>query len=192
MTNANKKVAVFCGSKAGLNPVYMEKAFELGAFFQTQNWDLVYGGASIGIMGKIADSVISHGQKAIGVMPENLGNLEITHKNLSELFVVSDMHSRKKMMYDLADGFIIFPGGMGTLDEMFEILTWAQLKIHHKPCYLLNINSFYDAQLAHLARIYEEGFMSKEHFELLRPVNCIEDLGSMFHSMLENSAGLSL
>jgi uncharacterized protein (TIGR00730 family) len=175
-----KRLCVFCGASSGNNPVYMEMARELGMLLAKNNIGLVYGGATIGVMGAIADSVLAHGGEVIGVMPEHLVNYEIAHNKLTEMHVVPDMHTRKKLMYDKSDYFLTLPGGMGTLDEMFEILTWSQLKLHQKPCYIFNYNNFYDSLLSHLSRIHEEGFMKREHLELLSVVNSFEEIANFF------------
>lgn len=171
-----KRLCVFCGASSGTNPTYVQMAHDLGKLLVKNNIGLVYGGATIGVMGAVADSVLENGGEVIGVMPEHLVNYEIAHKKLTELHVVSDMHTRKALMYEKSDYFLTLPGGMGTLDEMFEILTWAQLKLHNKPCYIYNFNGFYDSLLSHLHRIHEEGFMKKEHLELLTAVNSLEEI----------------
>lgn len=175
-----KRLCVFCGSSSGVNPTYVAIAKDLGKLMAQNNIGLVYGGATIGVMGAIADSVLENGGEVVGVIPEHLVNYEIAHTKLTEMHVVSDMHTRKKLMYEKSDYFLTLPGGMGTLDEMFEILTWAQLKLHHKPCYILNHNGFYDSLLGHLTRIHEEGFMSKDHLELLTPVKSLEEIANFF------------
>ncbi|PMB09650.1 Rossman fold protein, TIGR00730 family [Fischerella thermalis CCMEE 5273] len=133
------RICVFCGSSAGKHPVYMEFAQELGHSLVQNGIGLVYGGAQVGLMGKLADSVIEKGGEVIGVIPESLVEKEIAHTDLSDLHVVKSMHERKALMADLADGFLALPGGMGTLEELFEILTWAQLGLHDKPCGLMNL-----------------------------------------------------
>jgi uncharacterized protein (TIGR00730 family) len=148
-----KRICIFCGSKSGSNPKYIEAAKKIGAMLAEKKIGLVYGGASIGVMGAIADGVLNNGGEVIGIMPESLMSYEIAHKNLTELHVVSDMHTRKKLMYDKSDLFLTLPGGMGTLDEMFEILTWSQIGLHNKKCYILNLDHFYDSLLSHLQRI---------------------------------------
>jgi uncharacterized protein (TIGR00730 family) len=127
-----KKLCVFCGSADGSSPAYLEMAMNLGKLMAQKEIALVYGGASIGVMGAIADAVLANGGTVIGVIPKTLVDYEIAHKGLTELHVVDDMHQRKKLMYDKSDAFLSLPGGMGTLDEMFEILTWSQLKLHSK------------------------------------------------------------
>ncbi|MED4041381.1 TIGR00730 family Rossman fold protein [Niallia taxi] len=138
-----KKLAVFCGSSNGASKIYIESAKKLGKELAKRNISLVYGGASVGIMGAVADSVLNEGGYVIGVMPSFLDNREIAHKNLSELIIVDSMHERKAKMAALADGFIALPGGPGTMEEFFEVFTWGQLGLHKKPCGLLNINGFF-------------------------------------------------
>lgn len=158
-----KKLAVFCGSSNGASDVYIEGAKKLGEELAKRDIALVYGGASVGIMGAVADSVLDEGGHVIGVMPRFLDNREIAHKNLSELIIVDSMHERKAKMADLADGFIALPGGPGTLEEFFEIFTWAQLGLHHKPCGLLNINHYYDPLIALFNHMTEEQFLHEKY-----------------------------
>ncbi|CAH2715128.1 Putative cytokinin riboside 5'-monophosphate phosphoribohydrolase [Neobacillus rhizosphaerae] len=158
-----KKLAVFCGSSNGASDVYIEGAKNLGKELAKRDIALVYGGASVGIMGAVADSVLDEGGHVIGVMPSFLDNREIAHKNLSELIIVDSMHERKAKMADLADGFIALPGGPGTLEEFFEIFTWAQLGLHHKPCGLLNINHYYDPLIALFNHMTEEQFLHEKY-----------------------------
>lgn len=165
-----KKLCVFCGSAEGNSPAYLEMAKSLGTLMAQNNIALVYGGASIGVMGAIADAVLANGGSVIGVIPKTLVNYEIAHKNLTELHIVEDMHQRKKMMYDCSDAFLSLPGGMGTLDEMFEILTWSQLKLHSKPCFIYNFMGFYDSLLAYLNHSHKEGFIRDTHLSLLSEI----------------------
>ncbi|PEJ27882.1 TIGR00730 family Rossman fold protein [Peribacillus butanolivorans] len=158
-----KKLAVFCGSSNGASDVYIEGAKNLGKELAKRDIALVYGGASVGIMGAVADSVLDEGGYVIGVMPSFLDNREIAHKNLSELIIVDSMHERKAKMAELADGFIALPGGPGTLEEFFEIYTWAQLGLHHKPCGLLNINHYYDPLIALFNHMSEEQFLHEKY-----------------------------
>ncbi|WP_312473512.1 TIGR00730 family Rossman fold protein [Neobacillus sp.] len=158
-----KKLAVFCGASNGASDVYIEGAKNLGKELAKRDIALVYGGASVGIMGAVADSVLDEGGHVIGVMPRFLDNREIAHKNLSELIIVDSMHERKAKMADLADGFIALPGGPGTLEEFFEIFTWAQLGLHHKPCGLLNINHYYDPLIALFNHMTEEQFLHEKY-----------------------------
>ena len=175
-----KWLCVFCGASTGNNPKFMEMGYQLGKLMAEKNIGLVYGGATVGVMGALANGVLDHGGGAIGVMPEHLINYEIAHDNLTEFIKVPDMHTRKKTMYEKSDYFLTLPGGMGTLDEMFEILTWAQLKLHHKPCYIFNYEGFYDSLLEHLKTIHREGFMKKENLELLTEVNTLEEIANFF------------
>jgi uncharacterized protein (TIGR00730 family) len=152
-------VAVFCGSKNGNNPLYKEHAVELGKYLAMLKLKLVYGGAREGLMGAVADAVLAHGGTVMGVIPKVLTAWEHQHLGLTELAVVPDMHSRKKMMYDMSDAAIILPGGFGTLDELFEMLTWNQLKIHDKKIYLLNTAGFYSHLINHLRNLEKEAFL---------------------------------
>lgn len=165
-----KKLCIFCGSAEGKSPVYLEMARQLGEAMAKNNVALVYGGASIGVMGVIADAVLANGGAVIGVIPKTLVNYEIAHKDLTELHIVEDMHQRKKLMYDKSDAFLSLPGGMGTLDEMFEILTWSQLKLHSKPCFIYNFMGFYDSLLAYLKHSHQEGFIKAEHLSMLKEI----------------------
>ena len=169
-------LCVFCGSAEGKNPKYMQLARELGHKMGEREIGLVYGGASIGLMGQVANSVLEKNAKVVGVIPQSLTTLEIVHNGLTENHIVTGMHERKKMMYDFSDAFVAIPGGMGTLDEMCEILTWAQLKYHQKPCFILNTHGFYDALLAHFKLIHDEGFLKKEHLDLVQVVSSVDEL----------------
>jgi uncharacterized protein (TIGR00730 family) len=152
-------LAVFCGSKDGASLLFKEHAIELGKIIVTHHITLVYGGGNVGIMGTIADTVMEHGGKAIGVIPQVLVEWERQHNSLSELFVADDMHSRKKKMYELCDAAIILPGGFGTLDEMFEMITWNQLSIHDKQIFILNSGGFYNHLIAHIQLMQKEKFL---------------------------------
>ncbi|QYD70266.1 TIGR00730 family Rossman fold protein [Paraburkholderia edwinii] len=163
-----KAVCVYCGSANGANPVYAEAARAFGRALVDANLALVYGGGKVGLMGMIADSVMAAGGRAIGVIPELLVDKEIGHHGLTELHVVSDMHERKKMMADLSDAFVALPGGAGTLEELFEVYTWAQLGYHRKPVGVFNIARFYDPLIAMLEHTVREGFMQRAYFETLQ------------------------
>ncbi len=156
-----KRICVYCGSSPGRNPAYIEAANQLAEVLCARGIGLVYGGAAIGVMGAIADAVLAGGQQAIGVIPESLAVKEVAHQNLSELHIVSSMHERKAMMAELADGFIAMPGGWGTLEEIFEILTWAQLGFHEKPCALLNVEGYYDGLIDFLEESFEQQFVKQ-------------------------------
>ncbi len=171
-----KKLCIFCGSGAGKNPKYMELGTKVGELLVKNNVGLVYGGASIGLMGAIADSVMKNGGHVTGVIPKSLVDYEVAHGGLSELFVTDNMHQRKQMMYDCSDAFLSLPGGMGTLDEMFEVLTWTQLKYHEKPSYILNFEGFYDSLLSYLRHSSSEGFIRTGHLDLLTELKDISML----------------
>jgi uncharacterized protein (TIGR00730 family) len=160
-----ESVAVFCGSHEGKNPVYAEHVRELGKLLCILRIKLVYGGGHIGLMGILADSVLKHEGHIMGIMPQLLIESEQQHKGLTEMAVVPDMHSRKKMMYERCDAVIVLPGGFGTLDELFEILTWNQLKIHDKKIYILNSEGFYNHLQKHISQMYKEGFLTGEPVE---------------------------
>lgn len=152
-------LAIFCGSKAGNNKLFHEDATALGKILADNNIMMIYGGGKNGLMGVVADSVMQHGGTVKGVIPQFLNKWEHQHENISELLIVEDMHHRKRMMYDLCDAAIILPGGFGTLDELFEMLTWNQLSIHDKKIFILNTGGFYDHLLAHLKKLSEVGFL---------------------------------
>jgi uncharacterized protein (TIGR00730 family) len=171
-----KNICVFCGSAEGKKPEYMELAKNFGIELMNRKMGLVYGGASVGLMGAVADGLLNSGGEVYGVIPQHLVDYEVAHKNLTKLYVVSTMHERKKKMYDLSDVFVAIPGGFGTLDELFEILTWAQLELHDKPCYILNVNGFYDHLLSHVKKANTEGFVSNKHLELLKVVGSLDEL----------------
>jgi uncharacterized protein (TIGR00730 family) len=158
-----KRVCVYCGSSAGRLSRYREAARALGHEIAARGLGLVYGGAGIGVMGAVADAVLSRGGEAIGVIPHNLATKEVAHAGLSELLVVASMHERKARMEELSDGFIALPGGWGTFEEIFEMLTWAQLGMHQKPCGLLNVAGYYDHLFTFLEHAVAENFVRSEH-----------------------------
>ncbi len=157
------RVCVFCGSNPGVRPVYAEAARALGRTLAERGMGLVYGGARVGLMGAVADTVLEAGGEAIGVIPHALVAREVAHAGLTELHVVNSMHERKALMADLAGAFIALPGGYGTLDELCEILTWSQLGLHPKPVGLLNVEGYFDPLLALFDRAVEEGFLPLAH-----------------------------
>jgi uncharacterized protein (TIGR00730 family) len=169
-------LAVFCGSKDGVNPLYSEHAVQLGKLMVQQNITLIYGGGNVGIMGTIADTVMNHGGKAIGVIPKVLVNWERQHTSLSELLVVDDMHTRKKKMYELCDAAIILPGGFGTLDELFEMVTWNQLSIHDKHIFILNSGGYYNHLVAHIQQMQQEKFLYETAQKRLSIISVPSDL----------------
>ena len=152
-------VAVFCGSKDGLDPQFLQEASAFGNLLGAAGMNLVYGGGNKGLMGAVANGAMAAGVKVIGVIPELLLAWEHQHEGITELHVVADMHVRKKMMYELCDAALIMPGGNGTLDELFEMLTWNTLKIHDKKIILLNCNGFYDNLMAHMRTMQAQGFL---------------------------------
>lgn len=162
-----KSIAVFCASSNGTNPIYLQKAEEVGKTLAINGYRLVYGGASIGSMGAVAKGAINAGGEVIGVLPHFLDKREIAHLNLTELIRVDSMHERKLKMNDLSDGTITLPGGFGTLEEFFEIVTWAQLGLHQKPSALLNINGYYKHLIAHLQHMNKEGLLKKKHIDMI-------------------------
>lgn len=178
-----KKLCVFCGSADGLSPAYLEMATKLGKLMAEKDIALVYGGASIGVMGAIANSVLVHGGTVVGVIPKSIVDYEIAHRGLTELHIVEDMHQRKKMMYDSSDAFLSLPGGMGTLDEMFEILTWSQLKIHSKRCIIYNFLGFYDSLLDYLKHSHKEGFIKTQHLSMLEEIKDENALLGLINSL---------
>ena len=173
-----KKLCVFTGAATGSDPRFAEAAHQLGQILGSRNLGLVYGGGKSGLMGKIADAVIASDGHATGIIPKFLDNVEIAHRGLNDLHVIDTMHERKNMMYDLADGFIIMPGGLGTLDETMEIITWRQLGLHRKPIIIANLYGYWDHMLLLFQNIIDEGFMHHGHtghFEHVRDMDELAD-----------------
>ena len=162
-----KSICVFAGSNSGARGEYVAAARELGRVLAQRQLGLVYGGARVGLMGALADEALSAGGRVIGVMPEALVAKEIAHQGLSELRVVKSMHERKATMADLSDGFVALPGGWGTMEEFFEVLTWGQLGLHRKPCGLLNVHGYFDRLLSFAEHCVEEGFVKREHRSMI-------------------------
>jgi uncharacterized protein (TIGR00730 family) len=165
--NNMKSVCVYCGSSIGASPAYANAARMLANAMVEDNIALVYGGGNVGLMGVIADEVIRLGGEATGVIPKALMDKEVGHHGLTRLHIVKDMHERKAMMADLSDGFVAMPGGIGTLEELFEVFTWAQLGLHDKPIGLLNVEGFYDGLIAFLQHVVTERFLKPEQASLL-------------------------
>ena len=155
-----KSICVFCGSSTGFHPIYKKTAYDLGRHIAEENLSLIYGGGSIGLMGVLANAVLEHGGKAIGIIPRFLYEKEVGHDGVSELIIVDSMHERKQKMAELSQGFIAMPGGIGTMEELFEIFTWAQLSLIKKPVALLNVNNFYDDVIHFLNKMVHEGFIN--------------------------------
>ncbi len=171
-----KSICVYCGSSPGASPEYAGAAREMGQLLAGEDIKLVYGGGHTGLMGAVADAVLHAGGHVTGVIPESLMERELGHQNVSELLVVKTMHERKALMAELAGGFIALPGGFGTLEELLEILTWAQLDMHHKPCGLLNTAGFYDPLLQMFQHARDEEFLSPRHYQLLHTDETCEGL----------------
>jgi len=162
-----KSVCVFTGSNGGARTEYAQAARDMGRVLAERGWRLVYGGGCVGLMGVLAEELLAAGGEVIGVIPESLVAKEVAHHGVTELKVVKTMHERKALMADLSDGFVAMPGGFGTLDEFFEIVTWAQLGLHRKPCGLLNVHGYFDALLGFLAHAVQEGFVRREHHAMI-------------------------
>jgi len=175
-----QRICVYCGSNPGRRAEYADAARDLAAVLVRRDLELVYGGADKGIMGIIADSVLELGGKVHGVIPKMLCEKEVAHQNLTELHVVATMHERKAMMAELSDGFIAMPGGFGTLEEIIEIITWRQLRIHGKPCGLLNVDGYFDQLIAFLGHAGTEGFLRTENREMLLVAETAADLLQQF------------
>ncbi len=173
-----KSMAVFCGSKNGNNPLYAKHATQLGNLLAENNICLIYGAGNNGLMGCVANGVLEKNGRVIGIIPELLTSWERQHDGITELIVVENMHVRKRMLYEKADAAIILPGGFGTLDELFEILTWNQLSIHDKPVYILNSGGFYDALLQHMQRMMQEKFLYNPLNEVITILTSPEELFS--------------
>jgi uncharacterized protein (TIGR00730 family) len=178
--NDMKSICVFCGSGNGNHPVYKETASQMGKFIAEQGLKLVYGGGNVGLMGAVANGCLDAGGKVMGVIPKHLMKLEVGHLEATELHVVDNMHERKQLMYDSSDLFISLPGGFGTLDESFEVLTWIQLGLMMKPLGFLNIHGYFDALITFLNTTCKEGFVSQAHRNMVmcheNPVSLLESL----------------
>jgi len=157
-----RSICVYCGSNAGNRPIYAERAAALGTLLAREGIAVVYGGGNVGLMGIVADAALAAGGEVVGVIPEQLVNWEVAHRGLTRLEVVADMHTRKMRMFDLSDGFIALPGGFGTLDEMFEMLTWRQLGLGDRPCAFLDVDGFWSPLMAMLDRMVAERFLHPE------------------------------
>lgn len=162
-----KRICVFCGSNPGTSPIYTQAAAEFGALIAERGLGVVYGGSNVGVMGALADAAMAAGGDVIGVIPDALVRKEVAHGSITELRVVGSMHERKAVMADLADGFVALPGGLGTLDEFFEICTWAQLGIHHHPCALLDVGGFFQPLLHFLDQVVARGFLPEAHRRMI-------------------------
>lgn len=176
-----QSVAVFCGSQSGINPLFEQHAVELGKYFGQNNINLIYGGGNKGLMGAVANAAMAAGGKVTGIIPEVLIGWEHQHTGITDLQVVADMHSRKKIMYDLCDAAIILPGGYGTLDELFEMLTWNTLKIHSKKIILLNTDGFYNHMIEHIKYMQQQQFLYENWEERILVFDTAEIIISFLH-----------
>jgi hypothetical protein len=174
-----RRVAVYCGSANGNNPAFLAEARALGEAIAAAGLGLVYGGACVGLMGAVADAALAGGAEAIGVLPEVLAGREIAHTGLSSLELVSTMHERKARMAELADAFLVLPGGYGTLEELLEVVTWAQLRLHAKPCILINTAGYWDGLLKFLDTAVTAGFLKQKNRELMRVAASAEEAVGM-------------
>jgi len=171
-----KYISVFCGSSSGNEMIYTEKAFLLGQIIARKGYGVVYGGARVGLMGAVASGALSQGGEVIGVIPEFLKSKELEYKDVTQMYIVETMHERKAMMNELSDAIIALPGGYGTMEELFEMLTWAQLALHSKPIGLLDVDGFYTPLVAMSEKMIEKGFLKEEYRNLLIVDDSIEAL----------------
>jgi len=187
-----RRVCVFCGSACGTDPALLVAARELGAGFARAGRGIVYGGATVGLMGAMADAALDAGGHVVGVIPSSLVARELAHEGLPDLRVVATMHERKALMADLSDAFVALPGGLGTLDEFFEILTWAQLGLHAKPCALLNVNGYYDPLLAFLDKATRTGLVARDHREMIVVAGDVDTLVASIGQAMARSGAQSI
>jgi uncharacterized protein (TIGR00730 family) len=174
-----KTICVNCGSSLGAKPEYAKAAKDLGSYLGKKKITLIYGGASVGLMGEVANSVLKENGNVIGIIPKAFAD-KVKHEYLTELIIVETMHERKLKMFEIAEGFIALPGGMGTLEEIFELLTWAQLGFHAKPCGFLNVIGYYDKLIEFLEYSTEQEFIKPEHFKMITISEDIEELFKKF------------
>lgn len=177
-----RRLCVFCGSSAGRDPGYAVCARALGAELAGRGIGLVYGGGRVGLMGEVAGAVLAAGGQVTGVIPQSLVEAELAHPGVADLRVVASLHERKALMAELADGFVALPGGLGTVEELSEVLTWAQLGLHRKPCGVLNLRGYYDSFLALLDRAVADGFLAAEHRAMLTVAGSPPELLAAFAS----------
>ena len=171
-----KSIGVFCGSNLGDDPAFKQAAIKLGVLLAKEKIRLIYGGGNVGLMGGVANSTLDNGGEVIGVIREQLMDYEVGHTGITELKIVNSMQERKEIMMALSDAFVALPGGYGTLDELFEVITWTQLGLHKKPCVLLNINSFYDDLFNFLSKCMDEKFLMKENLDLCAKASQISEI----------------
>lgn len=163
-----KRIAVYCGSSSGVNGIYREQAAKLGKLLAERQTEVIFGGGKVGLMGHLADAAMNAGGKVTGIIPTFLHVKEVAHDHITEMITVDSMHERKAMIFDMSDAFIALPGGFGTLDELFEMLTWAQLGLHQKPVGILNINGYFDPILEGIDSMVDEGFLKLDNREMIQ------------------------
>ncbi len=171
-----ESVCVYCGSSANVDEIYKQSATELGQLLVKEKWTTVYGGSCVGLMGLLADSALAAGGKVVGVMAQNLVHYELDHKNLTEIHIVPTMHQRKQMMVDLADAFVVLPGGIGTMDEFFEVITWKQIGLHDKPIVVVNLDNYWDKLISLIHGLGNKGFMRQNYDHLFTVVDTVADV----------------
>ena len=171
-----KNVCVYCGSSSRVDQVYKDGAAKIGQDIASEGWGVVYGGGRVGLMGIVADSALENGGSVVGIIPEHIQEREVEHNELTELVIVDDMHTRKQMMVDRSQAFVILPGGLGTLDEFFELITWKQLGLHDKPIVVVNVEGYWTKLLESIDNIANVGFMRQEDKELFVVVDHIDDV----------------
>jgi len=188
-----KSICVFCGSSMGIHPIYKKSAYDLGKHIATENIRLIYGGGSVGLMGVMADAAIEYGGEVIGIIPRFLYEKEVGHDGVTELIIVESMHERKHKMAEISQGFIAMPGGIGTMEELFEIFTWSQLALIKKPVALLNVNQYYDSIINFLKNMVTEGFLMDTNLESLIVSNNIHELVAkmMAYNYTETPKGIN-
>jgi uncharacterized protein (TIGR00730 family) len=189
LTITMQSVVVYCGANPGHKPIYGDSAYALGAELARREIRLIYGGGNLGLMGRVADGAMENGGNATGIIPNFLAKLEVAHKTLTELHFVDTMHERKAKMVSMSDGVIALPGGYGTMDELFEILTWSQLRTFSGPVGLLNINGFYDLLILHLDKMVDEGFLTPYNRNILQISNHAEELLEKMKNYHRSGAG---
>ena len=175
-----EKVCVFTGAASGINKVYKDAAYQMGQMLALRGLSLVYGGGKLGLMGAVADGMLAANGKVTGIIPKFLDNVEVGHQGVTDLHIIDSMHERKAMMYDAADAFVILPGGLGTLDETMEIITWRQLGLHQKPIIIVNLNGYWDSMLLMFQNIIDQGFMHHGH---TGHFDQVEDLDSLMDKL---------
>lgn len=188
---ATQSIVVYCASSLGVNPVYNEVAVELGQKMAARNIRLIYGGGGYGLMGNVADAVLQNGGEVTGVIPNFLADLEVAHSTLTEIHFVETMHERKYRMVQLAKGVIALPGGYGTLDELFEILAWRQLKLYDGPIAIVNTNGYYDLILRQLDRMVADGFLKAENRDLLLVAESVDEVLDMVAQFWDGESGVT-